>query len=503
MKKILLMILDGVGIRNEINGNALSVAKTPNLDYLFKHYPNSKLEASGTSVGLPDGQMGNSEVGHMNIGAGRVVYQPLTMIDKKIEDKSFFENKEILDVLSHVKKNNSKLHLFGLLSDGGVHSHINHLLALLEMCKRNNVNRVFIHALTDGRDVDPKSSYKYITILEDKIKELGIGEIATVGGRYYGMDRDNNYDRLYKAYNAIVNCHGEYYNKDNIKAYLDYNYDQGITDEFLSPALFSLNSSVEENDGFITFNFRKDRIREMLTALTNPNFNDMEVKRFNNLKVLSMMPVVDSVKAPYAFDDPNLNNILGSVISENDLSQLRIAETEKYAHVTFFFDGGKEIDFKKEDKILIPSPKVATYDLKPEMSAYKVTEKLLENIDKYDFIVLNFANGDMVGHTGNFDATVKAVEVLDDCIGKIYKKCIDLDMTLVLTADHGNCDYMLDDNNNVITSHSKSLVPFVVTDTKYEVKDGKLGDIAPTILNIMGINIPSDMTGDILTYVHK
>ena len=317
------------------------------------------------------------------------------------------------------------------------------------------------------------------------------------------MDRDNNYDRLYKAYNAIVNCHGEYYNKDNIKAYLDYNYDQGITDEFLSPALFSLNSSVEENDGFITFNFRKDRIREMLTALTNPNFNDMEVKRFNNLKVLSMMPVVDSVKAPYAFDDPNLNNILGSVISENDLSQLRIAETEKYAHVTFFFDGGKEIDFKKEDKILIPSPKVATYDLKPEMSAYKVTEKLLENIDKYDFIVLNFANGDMVGHTGNFDATVKAVEVLDDCIGKIYKKCIDLDMILVLTADHGNCDYMLDDNNNVITSHSKSLVPFVVTDTKYEVKDGKLGDIAPTILNIMGINIPSDMTGDILTYVHK
>ena len=503
MKKVLLMILDGVGIRNEIHGNAFKDARTPNLDYLFEHYPNSKLEASGTSVGLPDGQMGNSEVGHMNIGAGRVVYQPLTMIDKKIEDKSFFENKEILDVLSHVKKNNSKLHLFGLLSDGGVHSHINHLLALLDMCKENNVSRVYIHVCTDGRDVDPKSSYKYITILENKIKGLGIGEIATIGGRYYGMDRDNNYDRLFKAYNVIVNGQGEYYNKDSIKEYLDYNYSKGITDEFLPPTLFNQNSSVEENDGFITFNFRKDRIREILTSLTNPDFNDMEVKRFNNLKVLSMMPVVNSVKAPYAFDDSNLNNILGSVIAENGLSQLRIAETEKYAHVTFFFDGGKEIDFKREDKILIPSPKVATYDLKPEMSAYKITNKLLENIDKYDFIVLNFANGDMVGHTGNFDATVKAVEVLDECIGKIYKKCKELDMTLVLTADHGNCDYMLDDNNNVITSHSKSLVPFIVTDTKYKLKDGKLGDIAPTVLSIMDINIPSDMTGDVLTYVHK
>ena len=503
MKKVLLMILDGVGIRNEMHGNAFKDAKTPNLDYLFEHYPNSKLEASGTSVGLPDGQMGNSEVGHMNIGAGRIVYQPLTMIDKKIEDKSFFENKEILDVLSHVKKNNSKLHLFGLLSDGGVHSHINHLLALLDMCKENNLSRVYIHICTDGRDVDPKSSYKYITILENKIKGLGIGEIATIGGRYYGMDRDNNYDRLFKAYNVIVNGQGEYYNKDSIKEYLDYNYSKGITDEFLPPTLFNQNSSVEENDGFITFNFRKDRIREILTSLTNPDFNDMEVKRFNNLKVLSMMPVVNSVKAPYAFDDSNLNNILGSVIAENGLSQLRIAETEKYAHVTFFFDGGKEIDFKCEDKILIPSPKVATYDLKPEMSAYKITNKLLENIDKYDFIVLNFANGDMVGHTGNFDATVKAVEVLDECIGKIYKKCKELDMTLVLTADHGNCDYMLDDNNNVITSHSKSLVPFIVTDTKYKLKDGKLGDIAPTVLSIMDINIPSDMTGDVLTYVHK
>ena len=503
MKKVLLMILDGVGIRSDNHGNALKKAKTPNLDYLFNNYPNSKLEASGRAVGLPSGQMGNSEVGHMNIGAGRIVLEPLTMIDKKIIDGSFFTNKEILDVMQHVKKNNSKLHLFGLLSDGGVHSHINHLLALLDMCKENDIKRVYIHICTDGRDVDPKSSYKYISILQNKMNELGIGEIATISGRFYGMDRDNNYDRLLKAYNVIVNGLGTHHNKDNIKEYLDSNYKHGITDEFFPPTLFSFNSSVDDDDAFITFNFRKDRIREMLTALTNPSFNEMEVKRFNNLKVLSMMPVVESVCAPYAFNDPELNNIIGDVIANNSLSQLRIAETEKYAHVTFFFDGGKEINYNKEDKILIPSPKVATYDLMPEMSAYKITDKLLDNINKYDFTVLNFANGDMVGHTGNFDATVKAVEVLDECIGKIYNKCKELDITLVLTADHGNCDYMLDDSNNIITSHSKSLVPFIVTDNKYRVKDGKLGDVAPTILDIMNISIPDDMTGDVLTYVSK
>ena len=503
MKKVLLTILDGVGVRNDKHGNAFNTAHRPNFDYLFEKYPNSKLEASGTFVGLPDGQMGNSEVGHMNIGAGRIVYQPLTMIDKEIENKTFYQNEKILDVMGHVRKNNSKLHLFGLLSDGGVHSHINHLFALLDMCKMNGVDKVYIHICTDGRDVDPKSSYKYIKMLEDKIKELGIGEIATIGGRYYGMDRDNNYDRLKLAYDAIVEGKGEYYNSNNIKVYLDYNYDNGITDEFLPPTIFTHNSKVEDNDGFITFNFRKDRIREMLTALTNPEFNDMNVKRFNNLKVLSMMPVVESVKAPFAFSDPNLNNIIGDVIANNNLSQLRIAETEKYAHVTFFFDGGKEINYPNEDKILIPSPKVATYDLMPSMSAYKVTDELLKSIDKYDFIVLNFANGDMVGHTELFDATVKAVEVLDECIGKIYKKCKEIDMTMVITADHGNCDYMLDDKNNVVTSHSKSLVPFIITDKSYELKDGKLGDIAPTILSIMELSIPSEMTGEVLASVHK
>ena len=495
MKKVLLTILDGVGIRSENHGNAFNKAITPNLDFLFDNYPNSMLEASGTYVGLPEGQMGNSEVGHMNIGIGRVAYQPLTMIDNKIKNGSFFKNKEILDVLQHVKKNHSKLHLFGLLSDGGVHSHINHLFALLDMCKENKVENVYIHVCTDGRDVDPKSSYNYILMLQEKINKINLGVIATIGGRYYAMDRDNNYDRLKLGYDAIVNEHANYF-KGSIKDYLKSSYDNGVTDEFLYPALFTHNSKVEDNDGFICFNFRKDRIREILTSLTNPDFKEMKVKKFKNLKVLSMMPVVESVRAPYAFKDPSLENILGDVIEKNNLSQLRIAETEKYAHVTFFFDGGKEITYKNEEKILIPSPKVATYDLKPEMSAYKVTDELIKHIDKYDFTVLNFANGDMVGHTGNFDATIKAVEVLDECIGRIYKMCQDKDITMVITADHGNCDYMLDGNDNIITSHSKSLVPFIITDKKYKLKDGKLADIAPTILNIMNISIPLEMTGD-------
>ena len=500
MKKVLLTIMDGVGINESVHGNAFKAANTPNLDYLFSNYPNSKLEASGLAVGLPDGQMGNSEVGHMNIGAGRIFYQPLTMIDNKIKDKSFFYNEEILKAINHVKENNSKLHLFGLVSDGGVHSHINHLLALLDMCKENDINNVYIHICTDGRDVDPKSGYKYVKKIEDKIEELGLGVIASIGGRYYAMDRDNNYDRLKKAYDVIVN--GDNYYSGNIKDYINENYEKGITDEFLIPASFINNSKVEDGDAFICFNFRKDRIREILTSLTNKKFNDMEVNRFNKLFVLSMLPVVASVKAPHIFDDLSLKNILGEVISNNGLSQLRIAETEKFAHVTFFFDGGKEVDYKNESKILIPSPKVATYNLEPSMSAYKITDGVLDNIGKYDLIVLNFANGDMVGHTGDFDATVKAVEVLDECIGKIYNKCKD-EYTMVITADHGNCDYMLDDNNNVVTSHSKNLVPLIITDKKYLLDDGKLSDVAPTILSIMNIDIPSDMTGEVLTHVSK
>jgi len=493
MKPVVLCILDGVGIREEVKGNAFKQAYKPNFDYLWDNYPHSLLHASGPLVGLPVGQMGTSEVGHMNIGAGRIVYQPLQLLNEKIEDKSFFENENILDVINHSKNNNSKLHIMGLISDGGIHSHINHLMAILDMCKKENVQKLYLHLFTDGRDVSPTSAYSFISKVEAKLKEIGIGVIASIGGRYYAMDRDNNYDRLKKGYDVIVNGINKV--DSSIENYINDSYNLGITDEFLNPALFDENGCIGENDGVIVFNFRKDRLREILTAITNPNFNDMEVVKFNNVKVVTMLPVVETVIASCAYNDPSLDNILGEYLEKKGLSQLRIAETEKYAHVTFFFDGGKEINYKNEDKILIPSPKVATYDLKPEMSAYLITDKLLEVIDNYDVIILNYANGDMVGHTGVFDAAKKAVEVMDECLGKVIKKVEELGGTLIVTADHGNCDYMLDENNNVVTSHSTSLVPFIVGRKDISLSDGKLGDIAPTILSLLGLEIPNEMTG--------
>lgn len=499
MKPLVLCIMDGVGEREEIHGNAVKKANTPNLDMLKDKYGFSTLEASGSKVGLPNGQMGNSEVGHMNIGAGRVIYQPLELINHDIEEGTFFQNEEILKVMNHVKKNQSKLHIMGLLSDGGVHSHIHHLLALLEMCKQNGMENVYLHLCTDGRDVDPRSAYSYITKVEDKLKEIGIGKIATISGRYYTMDRDNNYDRVKKGYDVIVNGIGP--KSSSIKDFIEESYSQDITDEFFVPTIFEEGGRVEENDGFITFNYRKDRLRELFTALTNPNFNDMEVVCFQNLAVLTMLPVVESVIAPHAFNDPEPTNILGECLEKNGLSQLRIAETEKYAHVTFFFDGGKEKDYNNEKKILIPSPKVATYDLKPEMSAYEVTDNLLSVIADFDVVIINYANGDMVGHTGVFEASAKAVEVVDECIGKVYQKVEELGGVMLITADHGNSDYMLDDKNNIITSHSTSLVPFIVTKEGIKVENGKLADIAPTILSLLEVEIPKEMTGNVLTHV--
>ena len=498
MKPILLTILDGFGLREETKGNAVKLAEKPNFDYLWNKYPHSTLVASGEQVGLPHGQMGNSEVGHMNIGAGRLVYQPQELINASIRSKEFYNNEEILKVINHTKKENSKLHIMGLLSDGGVHSHIDHLLAILDMCKQNEVTELYLHIFTDGRDVDPHSAYSYINKVTAKLKEIGIGSIASISGRYYAMDRDNNYDRLKKAYDVMVNGIGPV--KSDIKEYLDKSYAANISDEFLIPTIFDTKGTISENDGIIVFNYRKDRLREILTAITNPKFNDMEVVRFNNVKVVTMLPVVESVIAPHAFNDPKLDNILGEYIAKKGLSQLRIAETEKYAHVTFFFDGGKEENYPNEKKILIPSPKVATYDLKPEMSIVEVTDTLLKELDnnKYDVIILNYANCDMVGHTGSLEAAIKAVEAVDKNLGRLYNKIEEIGGLMIITADHGNCELMIDENNNIITSHTTNKVPFIICNSNYHPKDGKLGDIAPTILKIMNLEVPEEMTGNIL-----
>ena len=496
MNKVLLCIMDGVGFRRESHGNAVKKAKTKNLDKLMEKYPHSILEASGEPVGLLKGQMGNSEVGHQNIGAGRVVYQPQPIITKAVNSKKIYDNENINQVINHVKKNNSKLHILGLLSDGGVHSHIDHLFGILDMCKELGVKNVYVHVFTDGRDMLPTSGVKLLKKLQNKLDKLGIGKIASIGGRYYAMDRDNNWDRIKKAYDVIVNGLGRV-EKDPLK-YLKESYDNEVTDEFIKPVLVDKKGIISNDDGLIVFNFRPDRLREFFTAITNKSFKEFPHKTFKNIKLVTMMPVSDKVIGKSAFNHQKLDNTLGEYISKKGLSQLRIAETEKYVHVTFFFDGGVEKDLKKCDRILIPSPKVATYDLKPEMSAYEITDKLLSVMDKYDLIVLNLANGDMVGHTGVFDATVKAVEIVDECVGKLYDKAQELGYTMIVTADHGNSDYMLDDDDNVITSHSVFPVPFIITNEKYKLKNGKLADIAPTLLTVMGIEVPKEMDGEVL-----
>lgn len=495
-KPIVLTILDGYGLREEEHGNAVKLANNPVFTELWEKYPHTTLTASGQLVGLPKGQMGNSEVGHMNIGAGRIVYQPLELINKAIDDKEFFRNEILKSVMSHVKENESKLHIMGLISDGGVHSHINHLMALLDMCKMENITNVYLHLFTDGRDVAPKSAYNYISKVEEKLQELGFGTIASISGRYYAMDRDNNYDRLKKAYDVIVNDFGKV--ETSPKEYIEKSYNEGITDEFFLPAKFVTQGNVAEDDGVIAYNFRKDRLRELMTAITNPKEVEMDTVKFNNVKTITMLPVVNTVKAPHAFNDPELTNILGEYIEKQNLSQLRIAETEKYAHVTFFFDGGKEVDYKNEKKILIPSPKVATYDLQPSMSADRVTEKLLEELENMDLVILNFANGDMVGHTGVLEAAIEAVETVDKDLKKIYNKVVELGGVLLVTADHGNCEEMLDENNNILTAHTTNPVPFIITKENLTLHPGKLGDIAPTILDLMNIEKPDEMTGESL-----
>ena len=499
MKKFVLCILDGCGIREESDGNAFKNANKPTFDYLVNRYPHSLLSASGKSVGLPEGQMGTSEVGHMNIGSGRIAIQPLEAITGSIVDKTFFNNKEILDAINHAKNNNSNLHVFGLLSDGGVHSHIDHAIALLYMCKINGLNNVVFDICLDGRDTNPKSALIYLDKLDNAIKQIGIGKINTISGRYYAMDRDNNFDRVKLSYDAIV--YGKAKEFNTYRELIDENYNNGITDEFVIPGIID-KTPLLDNDAIIAFNFRKDRLREMFTLLSNPDAyyadateKGIEVKRFNNLKVLTMYPVTETVKCPHAFNDADMKNILVDYLHDNNISQLRLAETEKFAHVTFFFDGGREVEYDDMKKILIPSPKVATYDLKPEMSAYEVTDAFLNNVENYDVTIMNLANGDMVGHTGSYDAAKLAVEHMDKCLEKIYNKVMELDGILMIIADHGNCDVMWDSNHVPVTSHTTNRVPCIVTKEGISLNDGKLADVAPTMLELMGINIPSEMTG--------
>ena len=493
MKKVLLCVLDGVGLSKIKDGNALVNANKPNIDYLMKEYPNKGINASGTFVGLPDGQMGNSEVGHLTIGAGRIIYQSLELINRAIKDESFYSNESFLNAIRHAKENNSKLHIMGLLSDGGVHSHINHIKALLKLCKKEDFSNVYFHIFTDGRDTFKESSISYIDDLNNEINELGIGKICTISGRYYAMDRDKRWDRLKKCYDVIVNNTG---NKcDNYKKYITDSYEKGITDEFIEPVIIDESGKIEENDSIIWANFRPDRAIQILRSLVDPNFDGFDRKIFNNLYLTTMMYVSDDVKSDIAFKKEIIDNTLGIYLSKLGKKQLRIAETEKYAHVTYFFDGGRDLDLNLCDRVLIPSPKVATYDLKPEMSAREITSNLLEKMDNnYDFIFLNFANGDMVGHTGNYDMTKRAIETIDEMIGKLYKKCVEDEYLFIITADHGNAEEMIDENGNVVTSHTTNLVPFIVTDKNLNIENvNKLSDIAPFILNYMNLNLPDEM----------
>lgn len=493
MKKVLLCVLDGVGLSKIKDGNALINANKPNIDYLMKEYPNKGINASGTFVGLPDGQMGNSEVGHLTIGAGRIIYQSLELINRAIKDESFYSNESFLNAIRHAKKNNSKLHIMGLLSDGGVHSHINHIKALLKLCKKEDFSNVYFHIFTDGRDTFKESSISYIDDLNNEINELGIGKICTISGRYYAMDRDKRWDRLKKCYDVIVNNIG---NKcDDYKKYITDSYEKGITDEFIEPVIIDESGKIEENDSIIWANFRPDRAIQILRSLVDPNFDGFDRKIFNNLYLTTMMYVSDDVKSDIAFKKEIIDNTLGIYLSKLGKKQLRIAETEKYAHVTYFFDGGRDLDLNLCDRVLIPSPKVATYDLKPEMSAREITSNLLEKMDNnYDFIFLNFANGDMVGHTGNYDMTKKAIETIDEMIGKLYKKCMEDEYLFIITADHGNAEEMIDENGNVVTSHTTNLVPFIVTDKNLNIDNvNKLSDIAPFVLNYMNLNLPDEM----------
>ncbi len=502
-KLAMLMILDGFGINENTDGNAVKLANTPNIDKLMKKYPTTEIYTSGLKVGLPEGQMGNSEVGHTNIGAGRIVYQELTKITKSIEDGDFFAIPEFIEAIENCKKHNSKLHILGLVSDGGVHSHIRHLYGLLEMAKRRDFENVYVHCFLDGRDTPPASGESYIMQLEEKMKEKGVGKIASISGRYYAMDRDKRWDRVKKCYDALVNGEGNKATSATIA--IEDSYQKEVFDEFVEPTVICNGdtpiATIQDNDSVIFFNFRPDRARQITRAIVDPDFDGFETKKLKTYFVCftSYDETMPNVKI--AFKKEPIVNTFGEVISKNGLTQLRIAETEKYAHVTFFFNGGEEKQYPGEDRILVPSPKVATYDLQPEMSAREVTENVVKaiNSEKYNAIILNYANPDMVGHTGSLPAAIKAVETIDECVGKVVEAVLAHDGTLIITADHGNCEQMIDyKTGEPHTAHTTNPVPLILVSNNenYKVKSGKLADLAPTLLEILGIEKPVEMTGE-------
>ncbi|WP_315113973.1 2,3-bisphosphoglycerate-independent phosphoglycerate mutase [Clostridium intestinale] len=503
-KPVLLMILDGFGIAPKSDGNAVEIANKPNYDRLFSKYPHTTIQASGLDVGLPSGQMGNSEVGHLNIGAGRIIYQELTRITKEIEEGNLFKNEALLKAVENAKKNDSALHLLGLLSDGGVHSHIDHLKGLLKLAKDNGLTKVYLHGFMDGRDVPPSSGKGFVEEIESYMKENSIGKIATISGRYYAMDRDNRWERVQLAYEAMVNGKGETA-KSAVEA-MENSYHDNKTDEFVLPTVVLEDghptASIKNGDSVIFFNFRPDRAREITRAINDKQFDGFQRETLD-LTFVTMTQydkTLEGVDVAYRAD--GINNTLGEYVSNKGLNQLRIAETEKYAHVTFFFNGGVEKPYEGEDRALIASPKVATYDLKPEMSAYEVTDELLNRLDtdKYDMVILNFANPDMVGHTGVISAAEKAVETVDTCLGKIVDKVLSKDGTVFITADHGNSEKMIDFSTGTpYTAHTTNPVPYLWVSNESEGKElregGRLSDIAPTILQAMGLEKPSEMTG--------
>ena len=497
-KPVALIIMDGFGINPSTYGNAIAAAKKPNLDSYMTKYPMTTIGASGMDVGLPDGQMGNSEVGHTNIGAGRVVYQELTRITKSIREGEFADNMVLKAAMDNCKTAGTALHLMGLLSDGGVHSHNTHLFALLEMAKCFGLTKVYVHCFMDGRDVPPTSGRDFIAGLQDKMKEIGVGRIATVEGRYYAMDRDNRWERVHKAFDAIVN--GEGVKSADPVASMEASYAADVTDEFVVPMVCGDYNGVGRGDSVVMFNFRPDRAREITRTMVDPDFKGFERKKgFSPLFYVCMTQYDATMpNVQVAFRPESLANTFGQYISDKGLTQLRIAETEKYAHVTFFFNGGVEKPYDGEDRVLVPSPKVATYDLKPEMSAPEVTDKMVERVlsGKYDVVVLNFANCDMVGHTGVFDAAVKAVETVDACLGRVVDAVAKMGGVCLITADHGNADQMMEPDGSPFTAHTTNRVPFIVTGYSCRLRSGgKLADIAPTMLKVMGLPVPPEMTG--------